>query len=156
MLKSFWDDRSNMLLKLIVYPGKFILYIQHWKTGGEVWVQPSITLCGFEILSFGSVLSFSMCLWVWGGAPWTVNISQAREGRRLRCVLHNLSVCQTHYRSQLPLLPSISHFYCSFFLTDIFSLSFHILHLTFLSCFDFDVLLFLSEMAVNPVLNSVS
>lgn len=103
-------DWSNMMLKLIVHPGKNIVYIPHScpdsHTGGEVSAQSSITQCGYVVSCFGSVLSCSMCLWLWGGAPWTVNIGQAREGRRLLCVLHSLSVCQTH--SLLPLLLSVS------------------------------------------------
>lgn len=35
-----------------------------------------------------SVLCYSMCLCLWGGAPWTVNIGPAGEGRSLLCAWH--------------------------------------------------------------------
>lgn len=113
MLTFSWNDWSNMMLRLTVHPGGiYTVYIQHCypnsQTGGEVSAQSSLTLCGYVILSFGGVLSYSMCLWLWGGAPWTVNIGRAREGRRLLCVLQGLSVCQTHYQSLLPPLLSVS------------------------------------------------
>lgn len=110
-------DRSNMMLKLTVHPGKNIVYIPRScpesHAGGEVSAQSSITQCGYVISRFGSVLSCSMCLWLWGGAPWTVNIGQAREGRRLPCVLHGLSVCQTHssVATTSVCLP-VFHFHC--------------------------------------------
>lgn len=112
-------NRSNMMLKLIVHPGKNLVYIPHScpdsHTGGEVSAQSSITQCGYVVSRFGSVLSCSMCLWLWGGAPWTVNIGQAREGRRLLCFAQLLSVSHSlvccHYFCLSPCLSfSLSHF----------------------------------------------
>lgn len=81
-----------------VYPTLLVRQADRWK--GLCAVSISLYMCGYvkvfsELLH---VLAYSMCLWLWGGAPWAVNIGQSREGRRLLCVWHGLSVCQTHYQ----------------------------------------------------------
>lgn len=89
MLKLSWVECSIMEQQLIIHPGEFILYIQ---TGAEVSAQSGISLffVGTWVYSQRSVsvLCYSMCLCLWGGAPWTVNIGQAGEGRSLLCAWH--------------------------------------------------------------------
>lgn len=86
---------------------------------GRKLERPSAPHCPFICVwmysqSLGGVLSYSMCPWLWGGAPWKVNIGQAGEGRRLHCVWLGLrAVCQTH-RIHLSLSLSLCHFSYSF------------------------------------------
>lgn len=66
--------------------------------------------------SLGGVLSYSMCLWLWGGAPWKVNIGQAGEGRRLHCVWLGLRQSSVSDTPNPPFSVSLSlcHFSYSF------------------------------------------
>lgn len=67
----------------------YSVYPEGWRGFQRSPVSPSIYV-GMWVYSQRSVsvLCYSMCLRLWGGAPWTVNIGQAGEGRSLLCAWH--------------------------------------------------------------------
>lgn len=88
---------------------------------GRKLERPSALHCPFICVwmysqSLGGVLSYSMCPWLWGGAPWKVNIGQAGEGRRLHCVWLGLRQSSVSDTPNPPFSVSLSlcHFSYSF------------------------------------------
>lgn len=104
-----------------------------------------------------SVLCYSMCLCLWGGAPWTVNIGPAGEGRSLLCAWHGpVSVsdslpAESTATIPLRLAPSLLLSSSPFFSSVFFFLCMFCSRTIIACSLQWNMLLFLGETFANPV-----
>ena len=62
-------------------PTLLVWQVGRWRGFRRSPVSPCLCVwvCECILKASASVLSYSMCLWLWGGAPWRVNIGPAGE-----------------------------------------------------------------------------